>query len=137
MIFELERFVAAQEPVYDQVRAELGLGRKTSHWMWFIFPQLRGLGSSAFAVKYGIALREEAAAYLEHAVLGPRLLECTGLVLVAQGRTAQQIFGSPDDMKLHSCMTLFDAVSDGRGVFRNVLQQYFDGKADLRTLELL
>ena len=106
----LERFVAAQAPVYTGVLQELRAGRKTSHWMWFVFPQLKALGRSATAKHYGLADLAEAAAYWRHALLGPRLLECTRLVLAIEGRSADDIFGAPDDLKLRSCMTLFDAV---------------------------
>jgi uncharacterized protein (DUF1810 family) len=109
---DLDRFVVAQDPVYARVRAELAAGAKTSHWMWFIFPQLRGLGRSAMADHFGIADRAEAEAYLRHPVLGERLRECTRLVLAVRGRDATGIFGTPDDMKFHSSMTLFAEVTD-------------------------
>ncbi|MGZ9116799.1 MAG: DUF1810 domain-containing protein, partial [Methylocystis sp.] len=103
--YDLARFVAAQKPVYEKVRAELAAGRKRSHWMWFFFPQLEGLGASAMAQRYAIHSRAEAAAYLAHPVLGPRLKECVGLVNKVEGRSAHEIFGSPDDLKFHSSMT--------------------------------
>src|SRR4051795_362744 len=105
--YHLERFVRAQNGVFDQVLAELRAGYKSSHWMWFIFPQIRGLGRSPVSIEYAISSREEAKAYLRHPVLGPRLEECTRLVLLVEGRTALEIFGSPDDMKFRSSMTLF------------------------------
>jgi len=134
---DLQRFVDAQEPVWRQVEAELRAGRKTSHWMWFVFPQLKGLGRSAAALHYGIASRAEAQAYWRHALLGPRLKLCTEWMLAVQGRTALQILGSPDDMKFRSCMTLFGAVAPDEPVFGRALDKYFGGEPDARTLELL
>ena len=133
----LERFVQAQNPVYAQVCAELAAGMKTSHWMWFVFPQLKGLGRSATARHFSIASREEAEAYWQHALLGARLKECTELVLAVRGRTALQILGSPDDLKLHSSLTLFARVATDEFVFQRALDRYFGGKCDARTLELL
>ena len=133
----LERFVLAQNPVYAQVCAELAGGMKTSHWMWFIFPQLKGLGHSATAQHFGIASRAEAEAYWHHALLGMRLKECALLVLAIEGRTALQILGSPDDLKFHSSLTLFAQVAPDEPVFQRALARYFDGKCDVRTLELL
>ena len=133
----LERFVAAQEKVYAAVRRELGAARKTSHWMWFVFPQLKSLGRSGTARFYGLDGREDALAYWRHPVLGPRLLECTKLVLASSGRTAHEIFGSPDDLKLCSCMTLFDAVAPEEPAFRAVIDRFYGGVADAATLELL
>jgi len=135
--FELERFVRAQEPVLAQVRQELRDGHKRSHWMWFIFPQLRGLGRSEMATRYGLALMAEARAYLAHPVLGPRLLECTNLLNAVEGRDVHQILGSPDDMKFQSCLTLFARAEPGQTAFQNALQRYFDGREDERTLQLL
>ncbi|RAI60917.1 DUF1810 domain-containing protein [Roseicella frigidaeris] len=135
--FDLARFVAAQEPVLDQVRAELAAGRKQSHWMWFVFPQLRGLGQSAMARHYGLAGLAEAAAYLAHPLLGPRLLDCTGLVNRVEGRSAHAVFGSPDDMKFRSCMTLFAAARPAEPAFGDALRRYCDGQPDPRTLALL
>jgi uncharacterized protein (DUF1810 family) len=135
--FDLQRFVAAQAPIYDQVCAELGAGRKRSHWMWFIFPQIRGLGSSAMAQRYAIASLPEAAAYLDHPVLGARLRACTGLVNAVDGRSAHEIFGSPDDMKFHSSMTLFLRASSERSPFRTALDKYFAGKLDQATIDRL
>lgn len=136
---DLERFVEAQAPRIADAMAELHAGRKRTHWMWFVFPQLRGLGHSQMAVHFGIASRDEAAAYLAHPVLGPRLRECVELVLGVRGRTAHEIFGSPDDLKLLSCLTLFAEVErgQGNGVFDRALRQYFAGQPDQATLELL
>src|SRR5258708_8149108 len=108
--FDLQRFLTAQNPVYDQVRAELRQSRKTSHWMWFIFPELRGLGRSGTAELFAISCREEAEAYLHHPILGPRLIECTSVVNLIEGRSADQIFGYPDTLKFRSSMTLFAAI---------------------------
>ena len=133
---ELSRFVEAQEGVYEEALAELRRGRKTSHWMWFVFPQLVGLGRSGMARRYGISSLEEARAYLDHPLLGSRLRECTGAVVAVPDRTAHQIFGSPDDLKLRSCMTLFAQAGDD-GCFREALERFFGGAEDERTLELL
>ena len=135
--YDLERFVEAQSRVYDTVRAELRQGAKRSHWMWFIFPQIKGLGSSATAVHFAIGSREEAAVYLKHSVLGPRLVECTRLVLGVKGRTSEQIFGKIDSMKFRSSMTLFAEVTLKETVFREALEKCFDGAADALTLEIL
>ncbi len=135
--FDLDRFVTAQAPVHAQILRELTAGAKTSHWMWFVFPQLEALGRSGMARRYGIRSREEAVAYLAHPVLGPRLLHCTELVNAVQGRTLHRIFGSPDDLKFRSCMTLFDAVAPPDAVFRTALQQWFDAKGDQLTTEWL
>lgn len=134
--FDLQRFVDAQSPVYRQVCAELAAGGKRSHWMWFVFPQLRGLGRSATAQHYGIGSKAEAQAYWAHPLLGPRLQQCTELVLAVEGRSAHEIFGPPDDLKFRSCMTLF-AQATGDAVFRRALEKYFDGEPDPRTVELL
>ena len=134
--FDLQRFVEAQDPVLERVRAELAAGRKASHWMWFVFPQIAGLGRSVMAQAYAIGSRDEAVAYLAHPELGGRLRELTRLVNQAQGRTAHQIFGSPDDLKFHSSMTLFDAVAPG-DVFQAALAKYFESQPDQATLELL
>ena len=120
-----------------RVRAELAAGAKTTHWMWFVFPQLRALGRSATARHYGIADRAEAEAYARHPVLGPRLVECTRLLLGVHGRSAHDIFGSPDDLKLRSCLTLFEAVMPAESAFAEALARYYDGRPDERTLELL
>jgi len=134
--FDLERFVAAQAPTIDAVRDELRAGAKRSHWMWFVFPQIAGLGSSAMAQRYAIASLDEARAYLAHPVLGARLRECTELVLGVEGRDAHAIFGSPDDLKFRSSMTLFAAVSS-QPEFAAALGQFYGGKSDQRTLDLL
>lgn len=136
----LERFTEAQAPVWDQVLRELRAGRKTSHWMWFVFPQLRGLGHSPTARLYALASIGEAQAYLREPVLGARLRECAGLVNGIQGRAIGEIFGYPDDLKFHSCMTLFARAAGDRPddrIFRAALEKYFGGREDPRTLELL
>jgi uncharacterized protein (DUF1810 family) len=135
--FDLDRFVRAQEPVIAQVRAELKAGCKATHWMWFVFPQLAGLGFSHRAKVYGILSLDEARAYLAHPVLGRRLVECTGLVNAVEGRTAHDIFGSPDDMKFHSSMTLFSMAGPDEPAFGAALSKYFGEKLDGRTLDLL
>lgn len=135
--FNLRRFVAAQEPVYDQVLAEIRSRRKRTHWMWFVFPQLDGLGSSSTAKFYAIKNVEEAQAYLNHAVLGPRLRECIHALLATDGRSASEIFGYPDDLKLHSCATLFAALPNTDPIFDRLLIKYFHGARDQRTLDLL
>jgi uncharacterized protein (DUF1810 family) len=136
--YNLERFVAAQQPVFPTVLDELRAGRKRTHWMWFIFPQLRGLGRSATAMFYGIGSLDEARAYLAHELLGPRLDLCTHMVLGVEGRTLHEIFGSPDDLKFHSSMTLF-AVAAGAadGPYRMALQRWWRGAPDPQTLRLL
>ena len=133
--FNLARFLTAQDPVLGQVRAELQAGRKQSHWMWFVFPQLAGLGHSAIARHYGISGLEEARAYLAHPLLGPRLLELTALVNNLGNRTAHQIFGSPDDQKFHSSVTLFHLAAPEQPGFAEALQKYFAGAADRATVE--
>lgn len=158
----LERFVEAQSAIYDTALAELRAGHKRSHWMWFVFPQLRGLGRSATAEFYGVASLAEAVSYLAHPVLGPRLVACTEAVLAVQGRSLNAIFGSPDDLKFHSAMTLFSRASgpdtsgpdtsgpdtsgpetsgpegaSGGGVFRQALQRFWNGQGDAGTLALL
>jgi uncharacterized protein (DUF1810 family) len=135
--FELQRFVDAQAPLYDTVIGELHAGRKRSHWMWFIFPQLRGLGSSPTAIRFGVSSAEEARAYLAHELLGPRLRECAGLVARIDGRTADEIFGWPDDMKLRSSMTLFARVSDDNADFVTVLDKFYGGEEDPATVARL
>jgi uncharacterized protein (DUF1810 family) len=134
--FNLQRFIDAQAPVIETVLAELRRGRKASHWMWFIFPQVAGLGFSAMSQKYAIYSGEEANAYLAHPVLGDRLRECVEVVLEVEGRSLHEIFGSPDDMKLHSCLTLF-AEASGEEVFLRALDKYFDGSPDQATLDVL
>jgi uncharacterized protein (DUF1810 family) len=128
--------VTAQQPVYDQVLAELRRGRKVSHWMWFIFPQIAGLGFSAMAQRFAIGSHAEAVAYLEHDLLGPRLVECTRLVMAASEKPVTDILGSPDDMKFRSCMTLFDAVSKQEIFAEAIAAFYLEGK-DRATLEIL
>ncbi|BBZ39661.1 DUF1810 domain-containing protein [Mycobacterium conspicuum] len=135
--YELQRFVDAQAPVYRGVVEELRAGRKRSHWMWFVFPQLLGLGGSPMAVRYGISSLEEARAYLGHELLGPRLRECTRLVNQVQGRSVQEIFGSPDDLKLCSSMTLFARATDDNQDFLALLDKYYDGNQDQLTLARL
>jgi uncharacterized protein (DUF1810 family) len=137
MVYDLERFVDAQRPVYEDARAELRRGRKQSHWMWFIFPQIEGLGRSETARTYAISSREEAEAYLEHPVLGARLRECTRLVNLVEGRSAEEIFGRPDDLKFRSSMTLFAHAASENQVFTEALQKYFGGAFDPLTLERL
>jgi uncharacterized protein (DUF1810 family) len=134
--FNLQRFVGAQDGVYVRVIGELSAGSKQSHWMWFIFPQIAGLGFSAMAQRYAISSREEAAAYLAHDILGPRLGECTRLVLGVEGRTIRTILGSPDDLKFRSSMTLFSAVSDDP-IFDQAIAKYYAGAKDQATLDLL
>jgi len=135
--YDLQRFVEAQAGCFERVCLELQAGRKESHWMWFIFPQLKGLGRSAMAERYGIASREEAQAYLAHAVLGTRLRRCTELVMKVEGRSAKQIFGFPDDMKFRSSMTLFASADAAGSVFNDALKKYFGGKPDQLTVERL
>jgi uncharacterized protein (DUF1810 family) len=135
--YHLQRFIEAQNPVYPQVCAELRSGQKQSHWMWFIFPQLRGLGHTQMAIKFGIASREEAEAYLQHPLLGPRLRECTRLATEVEGRSIHEILGSPDDLKFRSSMTLFASVTSDNDIFTAALQKYFGGEFDRLTLETL
>jgi uncharacterized protein (DUF1810 family) len=134
---DLQRFVQAQQGVYDDACAELAAGAKRSHWMWFVFPQLRGLGRSGTAQFYGLAGRDEAVAYWQHPTLSSRLKRCCELLLGLQGRSAHDVFGSPDDLKLRSCMTLFEAVAPQEPVFGQVLERYCDGERDEATLRLL
>lgn len=135
--FDLHRFLEAQAAVYVQVLDELRQGEKTSHWIWFIFPQLAGLGHSATAQHFGMESREEAAAYLAHSILGPRLVECTRLVNGIEGRTARDIFGSPDDLKFRSSMTLFAAATEDNAIFNEALAKYYGGMGDPLTLARL
>jgi len=134
---DLSRFTGAQEKVYASVLAELRSGRKRRHWMWFVFPQIHGLGSSPTAVHFAIQSREEAQQYLRHPVLGSRLMECAELLLAIQGSSASEVFGYPDDLKLKSSMTLFASVAEPGSVFVRVLEKYFHGERDVRTLDLL
>jgi uncharacterized protein (DUF1810 family) len=133
----LNRFVQAQANDFERALAEINNGRKRSHWMWYIFPQIDGLGSSSTTRLYAIKSIAEAEAYLRHPVLGPRLVECSEAVLAVKGRSALEIFGSPDDMKLRSCATLFACVSPAGSVFHRLLEQYFQGERDAKTLRLL
>jgi uncharacterized protein (DUF1810 family) len=135
--FDLQRFVGAQARNYADAIAELRRGRKTSHWMWYVFPQIAGLGSSAMAQTYAIGSLDEARAYLAHPVLGPRLRECVAAVQAVEGRSAHAILGSPDDMKLRSSLTLFAAAAPDEPLFRDALARYFAGAPDPRTLEKL
>ena len=135
--FKLRRFVEAHARVYANALAELRAGRKTSHWMWFVFPQIAGLGHSETARAYAISSRAEAEAYLRHPVLGPRLRECARLACLIEGRSAREIFGVPDDMKFRSSMTLFAAIAPREAVFSEALRKYFDGEGDRLTLERL
>lgn len=135
--FDLQRFVAAQAPVIAQVRRELSEGRKRSHWMWFVFPQLAGLGHSAMARRYAISSLDEARAFLDHPLLGPRLVDCTRLVNAIDGRSIHDIFGGPDDLKFRSSMTLFSMVQGADSAFAAALTKYFGGVPDRLTLERL
>ena len=134
---ELERFVTAQNAVYADVVSELKAGRKTSHWMWFVFPQLRGLGRSGMATKYGLVSSNEALLYSKHPLLGSRLRECIALVLAVEAKTAQEIFGNSDDAKLRSCLTLFEAAVPGETMFGRALTEFYSYRRDERTLALL
>ena len=135
-MYDLDRFVSAQNPVYEQVCRELRAGRKTSHWMWFVFPQIAGLGMSPMAQRYAIVSRAEAKAYAAHAILGARLRECTRLVLAVENRTLRQIFVSPDDMKFKSSMTLFARAADDNLLFVQAIEKYCGGLFDERTIDL-
>ena len=135
--YQLSRFVAAQREIYDVALSEIRGGRKRSHWMWFIFPQIDGLGSSPTARRYAIRSKAEAAAYLRHPLLGPRLTECAQSALSISGRSARDVFGSPDDVKLRSSATLFAAVAPPGSVFERLLEHYFNGQPDPRTLDLV
>jgi uncharacterized protein (DUF1810 family) len=133
--YDLQRLVRAQDVYFDAARDELRHGRKTSHWMWYVFPQIEGLGHSATTQKFATQSKAEALAYLAHPVLGRRLKECTEIVNGLEGRSAGGIFGSPDDMKFRSSMTLFNKVSPETRIFKTALVKYFDGEPDRRTLE--
>jgi uncharacterized protein (DUF1810 family) len=142
--FDLERFLEAQAPIYQQVRQELASGKKRSHWMWFIFPQIEGLGSSPTAQHFAISGIDEAVAYLDHPVLGTRLRECAGLVYAVEARSASEVFGYPDDLKFHSSATLFaesarrkPAADSDSQIFEDLLTKYFAGKPDRATLDRL
>jgi uncharacterized protein (DUF1810 family) len=136
-VFNLRRFVLAQDPDYGTVVRELEAGRKRGHWIWYIFPQIRGLGGSAMSRKYAISGRDEARAYCEHPTLGPRLRECTQLVLDIEGRALDEIFPPPDDLKFRSCMTLFGQSAPDPTLFRAALLEYCAGKPDTITLQIL
>jgi uncharacterized protein (DUF1810 family) len=135
--FDLQRFVEAQAPIYEQVRAELRAGHKRSHWMWFVFPQIAGLGQSEMARRYAISSLLEAQAYLAHPVLGPRLRDCTGWVNSVEGRSIEDLFGHPDDLKFHSSMTLFARAAEDPVIFDAALRKYFGGQSDRLTLARL
>jgi uncharacterized protein (DUF1810 family) len=135
--YDLNRFISAQHVVYSRVLEELKSGMKRTHWMWFIFPQIHGLGQSTTAVYYAIKSMEEAREYLRHPLLGSRLLECADTVLAIEGRSASEIFGYPDDLKLKSSMTLFASLADSSSLFDRVLDKYFQGERDARTLLIL
>jgi uncharacterized protein (DUF1810 family) len=135
--YDLERFVEIQAEVYTEVLRELRAGQKTGHWMWFIFPQIAGLGRSPMAERFAISSLEEARAYLDHPVLGKRLRECTQAVMDVEGKTAHAIFGFPDEMKFRSCMTLFARAATDDEIFGEVLEKYFSGESDRLTVEKL
>jgi uncharacterized protein (DUF1810 family) len=134
---DLQRFVDAQDSVIETVKDELRSGRKRSHWMWYVFPQVEGLGSSRMSRRYAISSRGEAEAYLSHPTLGTRLRECTAIVNNLEGRSAGEIFGSPDDLKFRSSMTLFEAVADDPTPFETALERYYDGDRDAKTVKWL
>ena len=136
-VFNLQRFVTAQQGSYEVALRELRSGAKRSHWIWYVFPQVAGLGSSTLADRYAIRSRREAAAYLAHPVLGPRLVECATALLEVEGKTAEEVMGYPDDLKLRSSMTLFAAVAGPDSIFQKVLDRYFSGIGDSRTTEYL
>lgn len=135
--FNLARFLTAQEHTYEPALAELKRGEKESHWMWFIFPQIDGPGHSDMAIRYAIKSWQEAAAYLQHPILGPRLIECSSALLQIRGKIASDIMGYPDDLKLHSSMTLFASVSKEGSIFRQVIDKYFQGQPDKKTIDIL
>ena len=134
---DLSRFIEAQEVNYDDALSELRAGRKQTHWMWYVFPQIAGLGNSAMSYRYAIRSQDEARAYLAHPVLGPRLTECAEAVLAIENRSARDIFGTPDDLKLRSCATLFAQVSPPGSVFERILDKYYSSERDPRTLGLI
>jgi uncharacterized protein (DUF1810 family) len=135
--FNLNRFLQAQARDYEKALSEIKCGRKRTHWMWYIFPQFDGLAFSSTSKHYAIKSVDEAKAYLNHSILGTRLLECTKAVMAVEGRSASQIFGSPDDLKLHSCVTLFASVSPEGSVFERLLEKYYNGMRDEKTMGLL
>ena len=136
-LYNLDRFVNAQEQIFESVLTELRNGQKRSHWMWFIFPQIDGLGRSPTSKYFSIKSREEAQEYLNHPILGTRLLKCAELLLTIDAKSAREIFGSPDDKKLKASMTLFASIADSKSVFERVLNRYFDGQWDHNTMDLL
>ena len=136
-VYNLQRFLKAQNQIYESVKIELELGRKTGHWMWYIFPQIKGLGQSRKAKKYSISSLAEAEDYINHPILGPRLRECTKLVVDIEGRSIREIFGYLDDMKFRSSMTLFRQATVNNGIFKTALRKYFGGKQDQMTLDRL
>jgi uncharacterized protein (DUF1810 family) len=135
--YNLSRFVQSQEGAYKQALSEIKIGRKQSHWMWYIFPQIDGLGFSSTSKHYAIKSVAEAKAYLDHPVLGPRLLECVNAVLGVEGQSAMEIFGSPDDMKLRSCATLFSCISSPGSAFDQLLEKFYQGARDEKSVQLL
>jgi uncharacterized protein (DUF1810 family) len=135
--YNLARFIDAQEGVYDEVLGELHRGKKATHWMWFIFPQIAGLGHSEISDRFSISSINEARAYLEHPILGSRLSECVDLVMQIDGKSAAQIFGYPDDLKFRSCLTLFSIAGESSSIYQYALDKYFDGEPDSRTLDAL
>lgn len=136
-MWDLERFVLAQRVNYEDALREMRCGRKQTHWMWYIFPQLRGLGRSAMSMRYGLDGLEEARAYLAHPVLGPRLLECCEAVLKADSNDPWEVFGSPDDLKFRSCLTLFALADPSVPIFEQLLDKFYGGQKDLRTIQIL
>jgi len=135
--FELQRFVDAQAPDYDRALAELRYGRKATHWMWYVLPQLRGLGASVMATRYGIASLDEARAYLAHPILGPRLIACVDAMNALPGSNAEHVLGGIDAAKFRSCLTLFLAANPGNAALRDALEKYYRGREDERTLALM
>jgi uncharacterized protein (DUF1810 family) len=135
--YNLQRFLEAQDRCYETVRDELRAGDKQTHWMWYIFPQITGLGRSGTAQKFALASLEEAKAYLQHPILGPRLRECTQLVMNVEGRSAEQIFSYPDNLKFRSCMTLFMTATSNNELFKAALFKFFEGRPDTVTLDIL
>ena len=135
--FHLQRFIKAQDYVYKDVLKELKMGQKISHWMWYIFPQIRGLGHSAMSQKFAINSVEEAKAYLDHSILGERLRTCTQIAIDTEGRTSSQIFGDIDDLKFRSSMTLFDYVAENNQIFKKAILKYYGGKSDKLTLDII
>ena len=136
-IYDLRRFVEAQDQSYQSIVSQLRVGQKHGHWMWYTFPQIQGLGNSAMAQRYAITSPEEARAYLQHPILGYRLRECTQLVMDVEGSSAEQIFYYPDNLKFRSCMSLFDQSTNDDNIFRDALLKYFGGESDQRTLDIL